>query len=127
MRPRVAITPVPRIGRSLRTRVVNASTPPSPLLSARRMMPTYLTEMTRASDQKDRDRVPRMLFGVTLTPATSEKQARRAYSGLVPISPNTTPIAASESAAVLVELCTELPCIHVRSLPLVLLVDRQQT
>jgi hypothetical protein len=85
-----------RYGFSLNTRLVSASTPPSPLLSARRMMPTYLTLMTSVSDQKIRESTPSTFGPVTLCAPRPSKQARSEYSGLVPMSPNTTPIAATD-------------------------------
>ena len=78
MSPSVPTTAGLSSGCSLRSRVVSASTPPSPLLSARRTMPTYLTEMTSSRDQKMSDRMPSTLSASTLIPEMSEKQARRA-------------------------------------------------
>ena len=40
---------------------IRANTPPSPLLSARRMKDTYLMVMTTVSDQKISDKTPRTL------------------------------------------------------------------
>jgi hypothetical protein len=73
------------------SRVLNASTPPSPRLSARKTMPTYLMEMTSTSDHTISDSRPRMLVSLTARPCAGLKHSRKAYSGLVPMSPNTTP------------------------------------
>src|ERR1700688_3302160 len=80
------------------TSAVNASTPPSPLLSALSTTPTYLSRITRTKDQKISDSTPKMCSGVTAI-CGPVKQADTAYSGLVPISPNTTPSAASAIGA----------------------------
>ena len=74
-------------------------TPPSPssLASITRM--TYLTLTTRISDQMMSER---METTGTLPPWAKPalKLSRRAYSGLVPISPNTTPSVATAAAKV---------------------------
>jgi hypothetical protein len=75
--------------------------PPSPPLSARMMNVTYLTETIIVIDQNTSE----------ITPKTSPRMARTAwwsavemvcmaYSGLVPISPNTTPSAPTVRAAI---------------------------
>ena len=53
--------------------------------------------MMTTSAQKTSERTPRTLTGVGRTPSEPWKHSRRAYSGLVPISPNTTPSAATMS------------------------------
>ena len=72
--------------------------PPSPRLSARITSTTYLSDTTITSDQKMVDRPPKMLAGVSGMPCAGEKVSLTAYSGLVPMSPNTTPSAARVSA-----------------------------
>ena len=76
----------------------SASEPPSPRLSARMMMSTYLIVTRIMIAQKIRDRTPRMLSGVTGIGWWPLKISFSAYSGLVPMSPKTTPIAATVSA-----------------------------
>jgi len=58
-----------------------------------------LTEITRISDQKMRERTPRMFWGVTAKPWEGKKDSRTAYSGLVPMSPYTMPSAVRERNA----------------------------
>ena len=74
-------------------------TPPSPLLSARMISTTYLSDTTIISAQKIVDMPPRMLAALSAMPWSGEKVSFTAYRGLVPMSPNTTPSAASVSAA----------------------------
>ena len=69
------------------TRAISASTPPSPPLSARITKTRYLIEMTRISDQTISDSTPNTLSGVGAMPWGPWKHSRRAYSGLVPMSP----------------------------------------
>ena len=76
----------------------SAMVPPSPRLSARITSTTYLSDTTITSDQKMVDRPPKMLAGLSGMPCTGEKVSFTAYSGLVPMSPNTTPSAARVSA-----------------------------
>ena len=45
-------------------REAKAKMPPSPLSSARKTKMRYLTEITIMSDQKTRDKIPKMLSGV---------------------------------------------------------------
>ena len=78
-------------------REVRARMPPSPLLSARITKPTYLIVMTTTSDQKTSESTPRTFASVGATPCAPPKHSRIAYSGLVPMSPYTTPIAASDN------------------------------
>jgi hypothetical protein len=63
-----------------------AISPPSPLLSARRINTTYFSETTTVSVQNTNDRMPRMLSGVSGTRPWA-KTSFSAYSGLVPMSP----------------------------------------
>ena len=72
--------------------------PPSPRLSARITSTTYLSDTTITSDQKMVDSPPKMLAWVSGMPCAGEKVSFTAYSGLVPMSPNTTPSAARVSA-----------------------------
>ena len=73
--------------------------PPSPRLSARMISTTYLIETTIISDQKMVDRPPRMFSAVSGMPCAGENVSFTAYSGLVPMSPKTTPSASRVSAA----------------------------
>jgi hypothetical protein len=54
----------------------------------------YLMEMTRISAQKISDRIPSTFSGVGAIPVPWWNASRMAYSGLVPMSPYTTPSAA---------------------------------
>src|SRR6266566_210153 len=82
-----------------RSSAASAITPPSPWLSARMMTLTYLTETTRVTDQNTSEMTPYTSPAVGWTfPWSREKTVCSAYSGLVPMSPNTTPSAASISA-----------------------------
>jgi hypothetical protein len=65
--------------------------PPSPSLSARITNSTYLTDTVMISDQKTSDSTPYTLPTVTGMACTPSKHSRSAYSGLVPMSPKTTP------------------------------------
>src|SRR5512140_3810438 len=71
--------------------------PPSPLLSRRMTYATYFTEMTMTRTQNTSERTPSTLGTVGVTEFFPRKDARNAYIGLVPISPNTTPSAPRES------------------------------
>ena len=71
----------------------NDMIPPSPLLSARIIMVTYLKLMVSIMHQKIRDKIPNTLAWVIARCAV-KKVCLKAYRGLVPISPNTTPSAA---------------------------------
>ena len=76
-------------GRSFTAVVASASiaiSPPSPLLSARRISSTYLSETTTVIVQKIIDSTPSTLSCVTAT-RPSANTSFRAYSGLVPMSP----------------------------------------
>ena len=73
--------------------------PPSPRLSARMISITYFSDTTIISDQKIVDRPPRMFSASSGMPWLGAKVSLTAYSGLVPMSPKTTPSASSVSAA----------------------------
>src|SRR5688572_16009855 len=97
-----SVTKVRRRGRSFTAELASAMSamvPPSPLLSARITSTTYLSDTTSISAQKMVDRPPRMLVVFRSMPRPGEKVSFTAYSGLVPMSPNTTPSAASVRAA----------------------------
>ena len=82
-----------------RTSAASAITPPSPSLSARMTMPTYLTETMSVIDQNIIEITPKTsLGGRPDRAAVDRKTVCRAYSGLVPMSPKTTPSAATTSA-----------------------------
>ena len=75
-------------------------TPPSPSLSARRTNTTYLTDTISVIDQKTSEITPYTSPRVGRTaPLSMENTVCSAYSGLVPMSPYTTPSAPSISAA----------------------------
>src|SRR3989344_2150829 len=78
----------------------SAMMPPSPLLSARMMSSTYLSETTIINDQKMVDRPPRILAAFRGIPWPGAKVSLTAYSGLVPMSPYTTPRASRARAVV---------------------------
>jgi len=85
---------------SRRARAASAITPPSPSLSARMITPTYFTETITVIDHTISDTTPYTSLGVGRTaPPSIENTVCNAYSGLVPISPNTTPSEATSSAA----------------------------
>src|SRR3954451_16278802 len=90
--------------RAMRARVpcssaVRAMIPPSPSLSARRMNVTYLSDTTIVIDQKTRETMPKTSPGVARTsPWSIENTVCSAYSELVPMSPKTTPSAATTPA-----------------------------
>src|SRR5580700_2133330 len=69
---------------------INARMPPSPSLSTRIAKPTYLTHVTTISVQTISDSAPSTACG-SLPPRPSTVFS--VYSGLVPMSPNTTPSA----------------------------------
>src|SRR5688500_3035418 len=81
-------------------RAINAMMPPSPRLSARMMSTTYFSDTTIISAQNIVESPPRMFAGLSGMPWSGEKVSLTAYSGLVPMSPKTTPKAASVRAAV---------------------------
>ncbi len=82
-----------------RASAISARMPPSPRLSARSTTPRYFTEITRISDQKISDSTPITLACVGGTAYSPKKHSRIAYSGLVPMSPYTTPSAPRQSSA----------------------------
>ncbi len=73
--------------------------PPSPRLSARMTNPRYLNVTTKVIAQKTSERTPSTLSGVGGTPCGPVKHSFSAYSGLVPMSPKTTPSAVSDRTA----------------------------
>ncbi len=85
--------PCPRI------RAVRAITPPSPWLSARKTNTMYFRPTIMTSAQNIKERMPITLIWLTAIPYSPWKHSRMAYIGLVPISPKTTPRAASDSCA----------------------------
>ncbi len=89
--------PTRLVGRSCAS---SASVPPSPWLSARSTTVAYFTHTTRISAHVISDRMPSTCSGVGVKPRPAVKHCLNAYSGLVPMSPNTTPSAASASGAV---------------------------
>ena len=84
----------------LRIRAINAMIPPSPSLSARITSRTYVMVTTIVTDQKISEMIPKILSSVTLTGWGSPglKTVWTVYSGLVPMSPKTTPRAPSARA-----------------------------
>ncbi len=78
---------------------MSAMMPPSPRLSARMMRTTYFSDTTIISAQNIVDRPPRIVACSSARPCCGENVSFTAYSGLVPMSPNTMPIAATVRAA----------------------------
>ncbi|CFP63874.1 Uncharacterised protein [Bordetella pertussis] len=74
----------------------SASVPPSPRLSARSTSVTYLSDTTIMSSQNRMESTPSTWAGCRSSMVF--RQARKVYSGLVPISPYTTPNAPSINA-----------------------------
>ena len=74
--------------------------PPSPSLSARMTRSTYVTVTTIITDQKISEMIPKMLSVVAVTGCGSPglKTVWTVYSGLVPMSPKTTPRAPTINA-----------------------------
>ena len=70
--------------------------PPSPRLSKRSTMVRYFSETMRVMAQNVIDSTARMLSSVSGSACAPEKASLKAYSGLVPMSPNTIPRAPSE-------------------------------
>ena len=91
-------TRAPRVPRS--ARASSARMPPSPLLSARMITARYLKAITHSIDQTSSERMPKTLACVRGMPLAGLKAVLSAYSGLVPMSPNTTPIAPITSRVV---------------------------
>ena len=86
------------------TNASSARMPPSPSCATRITMPMYRTNTITINAHRTRLSSPRTFSCVGSTRIGPVKHWRNAYSGLVPISPKTTPTAASASAAV------EPPC-----------------
>ena len=83
-----------------RSSATSARMPPSPSLSARMISATYFTETITAMDQKTIDTTPSTSLGVGCTRLWSMlNTVCIAYSGLVPMSPKTTPRAPMASAS----------------------------
>ena len=70
--------------------------PPSPLLSARIITIRYFSATTHTIDQTMSESRPITLAGVSGMPYSGLNAAFIAYSGLVPMSPNTTPSAPTD-------------------------------
>ncbi|MNM84732.1 hypothetical protein D3C81_968300 [compost metagenome] len=83
------------------TSAISASTPPSPSLSARITNTTYLIETTMIMAQNSIEITPSTASVLKAMPCSLLKHSFRAYSGLVPMSPKTTPTARSTRARVL--------------------------
>ena len=83
-----------------RINAISAMIPPSPSLSARMMNGTYVTVTMIVTDQKTSEMTPKMVSCDTLTGCGSlgSKTVCTAYSGLVPMSPKTTPRAPTARA-----------------------------
>ena len=77
--------------------------PPSPWWSARMTKHRYLTVTTMTSAQNMSDRIPNRSATLDLAPPAAIRHSFNVYSGLVPMSPNTTPSAPSTKAASLAE------------------------
>src|SRR5689334_10170702 len=78
---------------------ISDSVPPSPLLSARSSSSTYLAVTTMNSDHRISESTPSTIARDTGAPLAAWVTAsRNAYSGDVPISPNTTPMLPSVRA-----------------------------
>ena len=77
---------------------VSAMMPPSPRLSARRIRTTYFSATTNIRVHTITEMTPMMLVAVSEMPWIGLNDSCTAYSGLVPISPYTTPMAPSVSA-----------------------------
>src|SRR5690606_22016725 len=73
--------------------------PPSPSLSARMMMVTYLSVTTTISDQNASDSTPSTVSWALVRQQCGENTTLSVYSRLVPMSPNTTPMAPMISAS----------------------------
>src|SRR5579859_2696436 len=84
-----------------RIRAISAMIPPSPSLSARITSRTYVMVTMIVTDQKISETTPKMLSCDTLTGCGSLglKAVWTVYSGLVPMSPKTTPRAPTASAS----------------------------
>ncbi len=102
--------PRPRVAASSRDRASarSAKSPPSPPLSARSRSEMYLPPTMSSSDQMMIESVPSTVSGAS-GEDENESVARRAYKGLVPMSPNTTPTAPSASSGVPFLACGDPP------------------
>src|SRR6202035_2123514 len=87
---------------------IKARIPPSPSLLMRMAKVTYLTDVTMIRVQITRDSDPSTVNASGLSPARFNT-VFRVYSGLVPISPNTTPSAARLSKGRLPAICGGAP------------------
>src|SRR3954447_24091567 len=76
---------------------ISAITPPAPSFDARITNSTYLTVTTMTRLQKNSDSTPSTFCSVSFRPIDEANAAWNAYSGEVPMSPKTTPSAASDS------------------------------
>ena len=76
-----------------------ARMPPSPWLSARMMNVRYLMVTTSVNAQKTREAIPRTVSASRVSPGAA-RDSFIAYSGEVPMSPNTTPVAPTTRANV---------------------------
>ena len=96
-----------------RIKAISAMIPPSPSLSARITSRTYVTVTMIVTDQKISETTPKMLSCDTLTGCGSPglKSVCTVYSGLVPMSPKTTPRAPSARAA-----CAAAPPAHAQNI-----------
>src|ERR1700730_18067600 len=83
---------------------IKARIQPSPSLLMRMANVTYLTDVTTISVQITRDSDPSTVNAPGLSPARFNT-VFRVYSGLVPISPKTTPSAARLSKGRLPAIC----------------------
>ena len=99
-----------------RIKAISAMIPPSPSLSARITSRTYVTVTMIVTDQKISEMIPKMLSCDTLTGCGSLglKTVCTVYSGLVPMSPKTTPRAPTARA----------PCAVARRLTLTVFASR---
>ena len=73
--------------------------PPSPRLSARMISVMYFSVTMISNAQKITDTTPSTLAGVSERPYDPVNAVRSVYSGLVPMSPYTTPIAPTASGS----------------------------
>ncbi len=77
---------------------ISARMPPSPLLSARMTNSTYLSDTTITIAQNSMEMMPSTAALENGMPCSGLKHSLSAYSGLVPMSPNTTPTAPTTEA-----------------------------
>ncbi len=92
-RARALRVPVPTETRC--ANAISARMPPSPRLSACMISVTYFIVTISTSDQKMSERMPMISVVATDTEPNICRLALNAYSGLVPMSPYTTPSTAS--------------------------------